>query len=73
MPIRKNLSTFPELEKAIIEKQITKKRIAENLGITPMALSKKLTGQREFKLSEVKYLHELFNDIPIEKLFNIGK
>jgi len=73
LPIRKHASVFPALEKAIIEKQITKKAIAIDLGITVSSLSRKLTGQVEFTLKEVKTIHKMFGDIKVEELFNMDE
>ena len=73
MAIRKNAPVFLALETAIIEKGITKKSIAVGLGITETTLSRKLTGQVEFTLKEVKYLHHLFIDKSVETLFNMDE
>ena len=48
-----------------------KKKLAEALNITPVCLSRKLTGRVDFTLREVKILHEIFSDVSIEQLFNL--
>lgn len=45
-----------ELRAEISRKNITRKRIAEALGISPTGLSLKLKGCNEFKESEIKTL-----------------
>lgn len=45
-----------ELRAAIARKNITRKDLAEALGITPAALYYKLTGQHEFKETEIRKL-----------------
>lgn len=69
--MRKRKPAFPELEKQILMKGITKKDIAKTLNITPECLSRKLTGAVEFTFKEIKGLHEIFPDISIELLFGI--
>ena len=69
--MRKKATVFPELEKQILIKNITKKKLAEALNITPVCLSRKLTGRVDFTLREVKILHEIFSDVSVEQLFNL--
>lgn len=69
--MRKRKPVFPELEKQILAHGILKKDIAENLGITGSALSRKLTGQSDFTLSEVRYIASVIPDIPVSVLFGI--
>ena len=69
--MRKKATAFPELEKQILIKNITKKKLAEALNITPVCLSRKLTGRVDFTLREVKILHEIFSDVSVEQLFNL--
>lgn len=42
-----------KLRAKIVEKGKTQKQIAIEIGISPMSLSRKLTGKREFRLSEI--------------------
>lgn len=69
--MRKRKPAFPELEKQILAHGVLKKDIAENLGITGAALSRKLTGQSDFTLSEVRYIASVIPDIPVGVLFDI--
>ena len=69
--MRKKATAFPELEKQILIKNITKKKLAEALNITPVCLSRKLTGRVDFTLREVKILHEIFSDVSVEQLFTL--
>lgn len=71
--MRKDAPAFMELEKTILENQVRKRDIADGINITPEALSRKLTGKVDFTLKEIKYLHKLFPDIPVEKLFNMDE
>lgn len=69
--MRKRKPIFPELEAQMTIKCFTRKEVAEALGITPESFCRKRIGYSEFTLSEIKILHEMFPDTPIEKLFNI--
>ena len=60
---------FPILEAKIAEKGITKKSIAEKMGIDAVTLSRKLSGKVEFTLKEIRNLHDLFPECSIEYLF----
>ena len=66
-------AVYPILESKIAEKGIAKKDIAQKLGITPRALSKKLKGETNFTLTEGLFIHKLFADIQIEVLFSKEK
>lgn len=66
-------AVFPALEAKIAEQKITKKSIAHGLGIDVMTFSRKLTGKTEFTLKEIKYIHELFPELPVENLFGIKR
>ena len=41
------------LRAKIVEKGKTQEEIAAEIGISPMSLSRKITGKREFRLSEI--------------------
>ena len=49
------------LDDAIKASGIKKKSLAKALGISPNALSKKLNGSREFKVSEIVKLKGILN------------
>lgn len=49
-------------------KQIKQEQVAKFLGIGRTTLNRKLNGQSEFKVSEIKVMHKQFN-IPIELFF----
>ena len=71
MPARKNtVPVYPILEAKITEYGIKKKDIANAIGITPRALSLKLTGKVKFSLDEALAIKQkFFPTVPIEKLF----
>ena len=50
------------------ENQIKQETVANFLGIGRTTLNRKLNGASEFKLSEVKLIHEHFN-VPLEIFF----
>lgn len=50
------------------ENQIKQETVANFLGIGRTTLNRKLNGASEFKLSEVKLIHEHFN-VPLENFF----
>lgn len=64
---------FPELEKQILTRGITKKQISAILEINVHTLSNKLTGQVDFTLSEVEMIASLFPDMQWEVLFERSK
>ena len=70
---RKNKPAFPELEKQILTKGLLKRNIAVGMGINDQTLSRKLTGQVEFTLKEIRYLASVFPEVSIESLFNISR
>lgn len=45
-----------ELRAAIARKNITRKDLADALGITPVALYNKMAGRNEFKETEIRKL-----------------
>lgn len=60
---------FPELEKQILMHGMLKSEIAVKLSISKEALSRKLTGQTEFTLHEVKQIGAMFPETNWETLF----
>lgn len=50
-----------EFEVAIIRANLTKKKIAKKLDISPMGLYKKINNITEFKASEISKLASLLN------------
>lgn len=53
-------------------KRITQEELAIRMGINPSTLSQKMTGKREFSLTEAKKIkHILEVNIPIEELFSV--
>lgn len=67
---------FPELHKLMAYKNMTLKDLAWVMGITPQATSKKITGQTEFKRSEMQkvknHFKDLFPDITMDKIFEVN-
>ena len=61
---------FPILESEISKRGVLKKDIAEQLEITPRALSIKLNGGVDLWWKEVIVIQSLFPDVPVEKLFS---
>ncbi|KRN94808.1 hypothetical protein IV81_GL001085 [Pediococcus stilesii] len=49
-------------------KQIKQEDVANFLGIGRTTLNRKLNGASEFKISEIKQIHDQFN-VPFEKFF----
>lgn len=54
---------FPEVAKFMACKSTTHKELAKVIGITQQAITKKLNGESEFKLSELKKIQNYFSDI----------
>ena len=67
---KSNTPYYPALEAAIAEKGIKKKDIAECLGIDNQQLSRKINGEREFKISQALKIHNaFFPDTNMAELF----
>jgi transcriptional regulator with XRE-family HTH domain len=66
---------FPEVAKLMTRKRMEQKDVAQVIGVTQQAASKKLRGITEFKRSEMVALIEHFKDIDpdiiMDKLFSI--
>ena len=61
---------YPNLAKAIVEREIRLRTIAESIGITERALRNKLTGATEFTWKEVCTIQtRFFPDQTKEELF----
>lgn len=66
------MTVFNNLDAEMSRKRITQEELAIRIGINPSTLSQKMTGKREFSLTEAKKIkHVLEVDIPIEELFSI--
>lgn len=52
---------YEELKKLINDKNITKEEFSRLLGITYDVLDKKLNGDLEFTLWEIKYISQIFS------------
>lgn len=64
---------YPELEAEIARRGVKKKDIADQIGIGYKALSNKLTGKADFKMSEALAIHRgFFPDMDILVLFRIS-
>ena len=55
-----------ELRAEIARKKVTKKRIAEELGISPAGLALKMNGTNEFRETEIKALARLLELTPMD-------
>lgn len=61
---------YPEIEKIMVEEHIKSTWLSWKTGITYNNLSRKLGGEREFKLSEaIAVKRALQSDKPLEELF----
>lgn len=64
------LIIYPEIEKIMVEEHIKSTWLSWKTGITYNNLSRKLSGEREFKLSEaIAVKRALQSDKPLEELF----
>lgn len=63
---------YPKLEMEIFKARITKKSIADYLGITPKALNNKLKNRNHFTIDEAKKIQEhFFPEFTLEELFAV--
>lgn len=66
------MTVFNNLDAEMRRKRITQEELAIRMGINPSTLSQKMTGKREFSLTEAKKIkHILEVNIPIEELFSV--
>jgi len=62
---------YKHIETQIIVSGISKRELAERLGISYNTLNQKLNGKSSFTLNEATELRRLLNtDVPIETLFD---
>lgn len=61
---------FPMLEAEISKNGITKKYIAEKIGISPRSLSCKLAGKTDLWWKEIQVIQSIFPNVPAEQLFS---
>jgi hypothetical protein len=69
-PERRNffMSLYPNLEKAMIDKETSRKQIAEFLEIAYSDFNKRMRGETEFTWKEVQTLSDFF-DVDPKELF----
>lgn len=60
---------FQNLEIELMKRRITRKQLAEALGISESALRNKIKGRVDFTFSEIKKILEMFSDLPWDYLF----
>ena len=62
---------YPEVRKAMIDRNMTVAQLARETGIPAPTLYAKLSGHGEFKLSELKKIKQALEvaDVPIDLLF----
>mgnify|MGYP001648964786 FL=1 len=68
--LKKQKPYFPTLEAELAKRGIAKKEIAQELGITPRALSCKLSGNTDLWWREILTIQSIFPDIPVDRLFS---
>ena len=59
---------FPNLTSAITDSGLTRKELAQALGISVSSLGRRLRGSIEFRLREMLILHAVFPEIPVSVL-----
>ncbi len=64
------MNYYPEFERQLKERNITRRRVSEFLGLSPYGLYKKLAGEAPLSLAEaIRVRDEFFPDKSIEDLF----
>lgn len=61
---------YPVLESELAKRGIKKKDIADLLGIKDRSLSKKMSGETDFWLTEALAISTVISGIPLEQLFS---
>ena len=59
---------FPNLTSALSKKGLTRRELADALGISLSTLGRRLRGSIEFRWNELHRLHDLFPDVPMSVL-----
>lgn len=59
---------FPNLTAAISRKGLSRRELADALGISLSTLGRRLRGNIEFRWNELYRLHDLFPDMPLRIL-----
>lgn len=59
---------FPNLTAAISESGLTRRKLAQALGISVSSLGRRMRGSIEFRWRELILLHAVFPDIPVSIL-----
>lgn len=59
---------FPNLTAAISDSGLTRRELAQVLGMSVSSLGRRLRGSMEFRLRELLVLHALFSEIPMSVL-----
>ena len=59
---------FPNLTAAVSRKGLTRRELAEALGISLSTLGRRLRGSIDFRWNELHILHALFPDVPVSVL-----
>lgn len=65
-----NKPFFPVLEAELSRREIKKKDVAKEPGITDKCMSNKITGKTELTLSEILSIQKIIPDVPIDELFS---
>ena len=60
---------YPNLELEMFKQKITGRQMAQRLGIGESTMYKKLRGEFDFKLQEVKKIQDIFPDVDWRVLF----
>ena len=60
---------FQNIEIELLKRKMTRKQLADEIGISESALRNKIKGRAEFSFSEIKKILEIFNDLSWDYLF----
>ena len=60
---------FQNIEIELLKRRITRKQLAEAIGISEGALRNKIKGRAEFTFSECKKIADLLDNLPWDYLF----
>lgn len=66
------MTVFNNLDAEMSRRRLTQEDLATQIGINPSTLSQKMTGKREFSLSEAKEIKRILGvAISIDELFSV--
>lgn len=62
-------SVYPNLDVEIQKRNISYRKLADQVGLTKYAMYRRINGQTDFKLSEIVRICQILENLDAEQLF----